>query len=58
MNCFNKLIFMCGEKSKLLACSSMLMFSVMIATLSANTTCMYFAHQPEVPKTAKKLRKF
>lgn len=58
MKRINNLISRCGEKVILLACSSMLMFSFLIATLSANTTCMYFAHQPEVPKTVKKLRKF
>ena len=28
------------------------------ATKSANTSCMVFAVQPELPKTVKKLRKF
>lgn len=58
MNRINNFTLCSGEKVKLLASSLVLMFSFLVTTLSANTTCCYFAHQPEVPKTAKKLRKF
>lgn len=27
-------------------------------TLTANSTCVYCVHQPEMPKNSKKLRKF
>lgn len=33
-------------------------FAVVVTTLSANTACLYIMHQPELPDSAKKLRKF
>lgn len=33
-------------------------FALMITALNVNTTCAFIAHQPEVPDSAKKLRKF
>lgn len=33
-------------------------FALMITALNVNTTCMFIAHQDELPKSAKKLRKF
>ena len=32
-------------------------FAVMITSLNVNTTCMFIAHQPKLPDSAKKLRK-
>lgn len=32
--------------------------ALVIATMSANITCGYLAYQPELPQSAKKLRKF
>ncbi len=32
--------------------------ALMITTLNVNTTCLYMAHQPKLPDSAKKLRKF
>jgi len=32
--------------------------ALMIVSLNVNTTCMFVAHQPELPEGAKKLRKF
>ena len=32
--------------------------ALVVTTFSANSTCMYMMHQPELPKSAKKLRKF
>jgi len=32
--------------------------ALLIVSLNVNTTCMFFAHQPELPEGAKKLRKF
>lgn len=32
--------------------------AVGVATMSANTACLWFAHQPELPEDVKKLRKF
>lgn len=29
-----------------------------VATISANTTCFYYAHQPKLPKSVQALRKF
>ena len=37
---------------------SVAVFAMLITTLSANTTCTYAAHQPKLPESAKKLRKF
>lgn len=34
------------------------LFALMVTTLTANSACMYIAHQPEMPAEAKKLRKF
>jgi AgrD protein len=33
-------------------------FAVLITTWSANTACTFVTHQPKLPETAKKLRKF
>lgn len=33
-------------------------FALVITTLNVNSTCVYFAHQPKLPESAKKLRKF
>ncbi|MDE5916665.1 MAG: cyclic lactone autoinducer peptide [Oscillospiraceae bacterium] len=30
----------------------------LIAAVSANSTCMWISHQPELPENVKKLRKF
>lgn len=33
-------------------------FALVITTISANNMCFYIFHQPKLPDTAKKLRKF
>ena len=33
-------------------------FAIVVTTFNANTTCYWIAHQDELPKSAKKLRKF
>lgn len=33
-------------------------FALVITTISANNMCFYIFHQPKLPETAKKLRKF
>ena len=33
-------------------------FALMITALNVNTTCAFIAHQPEIPNSAKRLRKF
>ena len=33
-------------------------FALMIATISANSTCMWITHQPKLTDDVKKLRKF
>ncbi|WP_295219353.1 cyclic lactone autoinducer peptide [Ruminococcus sp.] len=33
-------------------------FALMIATISANSACMWITHQPKLPDDVKKLRKF
>lgn len=33
-------------------------FAMMIATVNANTACLYIMHQPELPDSVKELRKF
>jgi len=33
-------------------------FAVMVTTMSVNTTCLYIMHQPELPESTKKLRRF
>ncbi|WP_409970124.1 cyclic lactone autoinducer peptide [Bengtsoniella intestinalis] len=33
-------------------------FALMVTTYSANRSCMLIFHQPKLPDTAKKLRKF
>ncbi len=33
-------------------------FALMITSLNVNTTCMFIAHQPKLPNSAKELRKF
>ncbi len=48
-------------KSKLLTpeiCSILSLVAVFCVTLSANTTCMFLAHQEEQPEGVKKFRKF
>lgn len=32
--------------------------ALVVTTMAANSTCYYYMHQDEMPKTAKKLRKF
>lgn len=32
--------------------------AVAVATVSANSTCMWISHQPELPEDVKKLRNF
>lgn len=32
--------------------------ALVVTTLTANSTCVYCIHQPEMPKNSKKLRKF
>ena len=32
--------------------------AVIIASVSANSACMWISHQPELPEDVKKLRKF
>lgn len=38
--------------------SAVASFALMITSLNINTTCMFIAHQPKLPDSAKKLRKF
>ncbi|MEA1976136.1 MAG: cyclic lactone autoinducer peptide [Bacillota bacterium] len=33
-------------------------FALMVTTLNVNTACVYIAHQPKLPVSAKELRKF
>lgn len=33
-------------------------FAIFVTTMNVNRTCYSILHQPEVPKNAKKLRKF
>ncbi len=33
-------------------------FALMIVALNVNTSCLFLAHQPKLPKGADKLRKF
>lgn len=33
-------------------------FALVITTMTANSTCCFCIHQPKMPETAKKLRKF
>lgn len=33
-------------------------FAFMVTTINVNTACFWIMHQDEVPKSAKKLRKF
>lgn len=37
---------------------SVAMIALMITTLNVNTVYVFNAHQPEIPESAKKLRKF
>lgn len=32
--------------------------AVVVTTLNVNATCLYMAHQPKLPDSARKLRKF
>ena len=32
--------------------------ALVVTTLNINTTCMFMAHQPKLPTSASKLRKF
>lgn len=34
------------------------LFALIITILSINTACIYIAHQPKIPKSAKALQKF
>lgn len=34
------------------------LFALLVTSLSVNSPCMLIAHQPEIPESAKKLRKF
>ncbi len=33
-------------------------FAMFVTTYNANVRCVFFMHQPELPKSAKNLRKF
>ena len=33
-------------------------FALMVTALNVNTACVYIAHQPKLPDSAEKLRKF
>lgn len=33
-------------------------FAMVITTMTANSACIFLTHQPKMPETAKKLRKF
>lgn len=33
-------------------------FAIVVATLVANSACIYIMHQDELPESAKKLRRF
>lgn len=43
----------CGKGAGLIAA-----FALVVTTLSANSTCVFFMHQPKLPEQATKLRKF
>ena len=45
------------EKLLYLLGSVVASFAVMITSINVNTTCMFIAHQPKLPNSAKKLRK-
>lgn len=50
-----------NKKIKLLTpeiCSILSAVAMFCVSLSANTTCMYLAHQEEQPEGVKKFRKF
>lgn len=32
--------------------------ALLVTRINANSTCLWYAHQPKLPKGAKKLRKF
>lgn len=32
--------------------------ALVVTTFNANSTCLFYAHQPKLPKNAKNLRKF
>ena len=38
--------------------SALAAFAMMIATVTANSTCIFYAYQDEMPDSAKKLRRF
>lgn len=44
------------KTEKLLILLSFLSF--LVTSFNVNSTCMYFAHQDNIPEKAKKLRKF
>ncbi len=46
------------DKNMCVISSALALIALLVTTLSANTTCLFIAHQPELPKSAKKLRKF
>lgn len=47
---FKKFLYSLGGMASALA--------VVVTTLNVNTACLYMAHQPKLPDSAKKLRKF
>lgn len=47
---FNKFLYSLGGMAAALA--------VVVTALNVNTACLYMAHQPKLPDSAKKLRKF
>lgn len=46
------------SKLKCVLCGGVASLAFFIVTLNANSVCIYIAHQPKLPETAKKLRKF
>ena len=39
-------------------CAPLLGAAMLITAMNVNSTCMYMIHQPKLPQTANKLRKF
>jgi len=39
-------------------CSVVVNLALLVTVFNVNSSCMLFAHQPELPKGAEKLRKF
>lgn len=46
-----------GKLMNILGCM-IASLALMVTVLNVNNACMLVAHQPELPETAKKLRKF